>query len=81
MGKCIEIMELAHGSKFAFLLSGLPPHRIHQYLDLLHKSLESERQVVLKKIMVTLKQSGDDEFTSVWHVVKSRVPALASLAS
>ena len=81
VGKCIEMMESSHGSKFAFLLSGLRPHHIHEYLNLVHHSLESEKRVILRRIMTKLKDSDDGEFASIWHVVKTRAPVLASFAS
>eukprot|EP00250_Pteridium_aquilinum_P014693 c22142_g1_i1 orf=488-1969(+) len=80
VGKCVEIMESTHARMFSFLLSGLHPHQIHQYLNLLQKSLEESNKVFLARMMTALKQS-EDEYAFVWSVVKERLPTLASLAS
>lgn len=78
--QCVEIMESMHARMFSFMLSGLHPHQIHQYLSLLQKSLEESNKVLLTRMMTALKQS-DDEYAFVWGVVKERLPTLASLAS
>jgi hypothetical protein len=84
VGKCVEMMESSHGSKLAFLLSGLRPHRVHRYMDVLRNLLEHETHTaLLKRMMIQLRESGDngDEFAGVWQVVKTRVPTLAALAT
>lgn len=78
--QCVEIMESMHARMLSFMLSGLHPHQIHQYLSLLQKSLEESNKVLLTRMMTALKQS-DDEYAFVWGVVKERLPTLASLAS
>lgn len=81
VGNCVEIMESTHARMFSFMLSGLWPHQIHQYLSLLHKSLADECNKLLFTRMMTALRQSDDEYASVWGVVKERLPALASLAS
>ncbi|MCO5602943.1 hypothetical protein L7F22_057084 [Adiantum nelumboides] len=73
VGKCVEIMESMHARLFPFMLSGLQPHQIHQYINLLQKSLEEGNKVTLGRLMTALKQA-DDEYGSVWAVVRERSP-------
>ncbi|KAI5073111.1 hypothetical protein GOP47_0011124 [Adiantum capillus-veneris] len=80
VGKCIEIMESMHARLFPFMLSGLQPHQIHQYINLLQKSLEESNKATLGRMMTALKQA-DDEHASVWAVVRERFPSLAILVS
>ena len=86
LGDCMNIMESMHTHMLPFMLSGFHPHQIHQYLTLLHKSHEDDKNttlIPLKRRMIILKQasdSGDGESAFVWTVVQERLPALASLA-
>ncbi|KAH7433704.1 hypothetical protein KP509_07G082100 [Ceratopteris richardii] len=78
IGNCLEIMESTHTCLFPFMLSGLEPHQIHKYLNLVHKSLQGGNKVVLSRMISALKQS-EDEHPSVWAIVRERFPALACL--
>lgn len=80
VGKCVEIMESMHARLFPFMLSGLQPHQIHQYVSLLQKSLEEGNKALLSRMLTILKQT-EDEYAPVWVVVKERLPTLAALAS
>lgn len=78
VGKCLNVMESLHAHLFPFLLSGLQPHEIHQYLHLLQKSLEDGKAASLTRMMGALKHS-DDEYDLIWSLVKDRVPELTSM--
>lgn len=77
---CLDIMDSMHSQLFPFLLSGLQPHQIHQYLETLQKCLENSKTESLMKMINSLKRS-DDEYHFIWSLVEDRLPALTSLSS
>ncbi|CAM6046497.1 unnamed protein product [Sphagnum compactum] len=77
VGQCLAVMETSHGHLLPYLLQGLRPHEIHQYLGILqHFSKQTNSQVLLRVSQIL--SNADEEFLGVWKVAQERVPALAT---
>eukprot|EP01018_Ginkgo_biloba_P013042 Gb_21487 [translate_table: standard] len=73
LGSCFGVMELSHSQLFAYMLSGLRPHEIQQYLEIAQRCQEQDK--ILR--MIQSLRSSDGESKTALTVVQKRVPALS----
>ncbi|XP_024533906.1 uncharacterized protein LOC9638252 [Selaginella moellendorffii] len=78
---CVIIMEAAHGRLLPYLLQGMPAHEMYQYLRIVQKPFQdpaSPSSHVLESMFRSLRNA-DDEYESVWKLVKERMPGVCKL--
>lgn len=69
------VMETTHSRLLPYLLEGLKPHEVHQYLGLMTSfTSDYEKNSMLPRIAHALNSS--DEYESVRKVAVDRVPSL-----
>lgn len=73
LSSCISVMELSHSQHFPYLLSGLLPHEIQEYLQVAQRCQEKEK---IQRMIQSLR-SADDECKTQLAIVQKRFPALA----
>lgn len=74
VGQAMSVMETSHSSLLPYLLEGLRPHEVQQYLGIMIWSSDKEKISVVPKIARVLET---DEFQDVWKVAVERFPTLA----
>jgi len=72
LGSCFSVMELSHSQHFPYLLSGLLPHEIQEYLQVAQRCQEKEK---IQRMIQSLRSADDDCKTQV-AIVQKRLPAL-----
>lgn len=72
--QALPLQEMTHFTLLPYLLQGLLPFEVHQYLGLMIQYTVRERISILPRIVHSL---GDDEWLDVWRVAKDRVPSLS----
>jgi hypothetical protein len=79
VGQCLAVMEMSHGHLLPYLLQGLQPHEIQQYLGILqHLSEQNNTTPQLLLQVSQILSNADEEFAGVWKVAQERVPTLAT---
>ena len=76
----VAVMEASHAQLLPFLLQGLEPHDIHQYLGLLQCSFEGGKTKLFTRISFVLKNAGE-EFQDVCKVAQERINALSAVST
>lgn len=72
VGSCFSVMELSHSQHFPYLLSGLLPHEIQEYLGVAQRCQEKEK---IQRMIQSLWSADDDGKTQL-AIVQKRLPAL-----
>ncbi|CAM6090089.1 unnamed protein product [Calypogeia fissa] len=68
---CLGVMESSHKHLFPFLLAGLNPQDIYQYMMVLHRNLWETRPSLFTQMLHVIHHS-DDEFRAVKKLVRER---------
>lgn len=76
--RCMAVMEASHSHLLAYMLSGLSPDDIHQYMGAAQKCLGESKPVLLRRMIQLLKGTDDEQLQSVWNVIREKLPALAT---
>jgi len=72
LGSCFSVMELSHSQHFPYLLSGLLPHEIQEYLEVAQRCQEKEK---IQGMIQSLRLA-DDECKTQLAIVQKRLPAI-----
>jgi len=72
LDSCFSVMELSHSQHFPYLLSGLLPHEIQEYLGVAQRCQEEEK---IQRMIQSLR-SADDDCKTQLAIVQKRLPAL-----
>lgn len=78
--QCSAVMEESHGRLLPFLLQGLQPHEINQYIGLFQKSFEGGKSRFFTRTSFCLKNA-DEEFKDVCKMAQERISELTAPAN
>ncbi len=78
IGQCLTVMEASHAHLLPFLLQGLCPHEIHQYLGAMQSSSKEENSKILERVLQVMSLASE-EYEGLKKLVQERVTALAAM--
>lgn len=78
--QCCAVMEESHGRQLPFLLQGLQPHEVYQYLGLFQTAFEGGKSRMFTRMSFCLKNA-DEEFKEVCKLAQERIAELTAAAA
>jgi len=78
--QCYAVMEESHGRLLPFLLQGIQPHEVCQYLGLFQKAFEGGKSRIFTRMSFCLKNA-DEEFKDVCKLAQERIAELIASAN